>query len=246
MHNKALHKTAIPLRSIDAGELWRWADRASPSPITGAPWTLVGLRVPSDCLRASVAGPYCLCSSMRDKQEYVDMTDESYDGELKQLALDAAETLRRLGAKRSYNEPIFDFDVMALFLREYAQDGDIDRLLDTCLTIDGLSVRAIVTSFFKRFLANVRDIVCSKKGRALAKGADLSAKGLSTALAVWITSAVGAAEPTAVALSTVIILVIGSAAKNSFCEMTDVEILQELKKPTAKGAAQSARPFKHP
>jgi hypothetical protein len=151
--------------------------------------------------------------------------------ELSQLAVDCAHELLSSEAARTpahRYEAHFNIPILHLALIRYAEAGDTEVFLGSDITLHGVAAREVLRDFLKRFLINIREIVCGKEGREAAKAANLSAKGMATAIAVWLTSAVGLSGATAIALSTMTILVIGNAAKKSLCEMTDGEVFDAL------------------
>jgi hypothetical protein len=88
--------------------------------------------------------------------------------------------------------------------------------------------RDVVYEFIAKFLKELRDIICSKRGDRIAKGADLSAKGTATLLAAWIADSLGMQSPIALALGTMIVWVFGSALHGAFCNMSDAAVKKAL------------------
>jgi hypothetical protein len=168
-----------------------------------------------------------------------------HETDLKQLALDNAHLLNALDNAPEYDakfHPNFNMPMLNRALVRYSQDGNTEAFLGPEITLNAVSGRAVLVSFFERFFVNIREVVCGKEGQAAAKAANLSAKGIATALAVWITSAVGVSSATAIALATMTILVIGSAAKKSFCETTEKEFLDTLRKPVLPRRSVKRKP----
>jgi hypothetical protein len=105
-----------------------------------------------------------------------------------------------------------------------------DELAKRSITLDGYRTKEIVYLFVKSFFENIRAVVCGKQGAKAAKAADLSARGVATAIASTAVTSLGSSSALAIAVTTVVLIVLGSAAKKSFCEMTKAEVLAAIEK----------------
>jgi hypothetical protein len=154
------------------------------------------------------------------------------DAELVELATYAISELNRSpGSSGSLLGGSIDRHALNRALQESVEGATEAELLGTNLTVHGYNARDVVRDFIERFFANLRDILCGAEGASVAKASDLSGRGVATALAAWMTTAIGLANPLAIGIATVTIIVIAKATKNSFCQMTKQGILEALEKP---------------
>jgi hypothetical protein len=158
----------------------------------------------------------------------------SYD--LRQLAAHASKELVRDLERPSdgqywlFDSPI-DVERFVEALTSYSNGGQsADELSETPITVDGWRTKEIAYLFVKKFFENIRAVICGKQGAKAAKAADLSAKGVATAIASTVASSLGTSSALAIAVTTVALIVLGGAAKKAFCEMTEAEVLAAIKK----------------
>jgi hypothetical protein len=87
----------------------------------------------------------------------------------------------------------------------------------------------IVLKFLRHWFAEIRAIICEgERLGAATKAADLSSKTIATAIAVWLSNMFGMSSPVAAGLATLILLVLGQAAKEAFCQMTQDQIVSRV------------------
>jgi hypothetical protein len=84
------------------------------------------------------------------------------------------------------------------------------------------TVYAIV--FFRMFLVEIRKLICANRR---GKGVIFTGATAST-VATWILQKFGMLEPFAVGLSALLLIAIGTAARNAFCEITDETFMNAL------------------
>jgi hypothetical protein len=107
---------------------------------------------------------------------------------------------------------------------------ELDEILWWNIAFNGLSIKRVVLGFVERFFYSVREMVCTNEGAKSAKAVDLSAKGVATALASSLVSSLGVSSPIAIGVVAVSLIVIGTAAKSAFCQMTKSEIVSAFDK----------------
>jgi len=119
-------------------------------------------------------------------------------------------------------------DPLALFSPvSMVPEGYVGGSSDTCARI--------VRGFLHHWFTEIRTIICEQEQLgAAAKTADLSNKTVATALAVWLTGIFGITSPVAIGLATLILLVLGQATKDAFCQMTQAQVVNGISLETRK------------
>ena len=83
-----------------------------------------------------------------------------------------------------------------------------------------------VSSFFLIMLRELRTIICGRGKTPRKLGTQSQA--LLTAVAAAIARKVGLDGPSAIGLAVLMLIALGQATKNTFCQMTDPEVLKAL------------------
>ncbi|WP_085904574.1 hypothetical protein [Kiloniella majae] len=118
--------------------------------------------------------------------------------------------------------------------------GDINFILNKFSTKEALSStesistigmggRGWFTSTFNRFvflfLSEIRSAICrDEKKVKISKESNVTFTGAITALASWVCHKFGISGPTAIGISTAVLLTIAYATQGAFCKMTDEEV----------------------
>lgn len=86
--------------------------------------------------------------------------------------------------------------------------------------------RGWAARFVATFLTEIRGAICGADPGHSVEG--LTARGAASAVAGWAVGALGLSNPIAFGIATLVVLVLGSALRTSFCRMTEPEIRASL------------------
>ena len=160
------------------------------------------------------------------------MTDKLFSPiELRELA---AFAIKELGTRPNIvpdNDVLRALNTGMLVSQLYRYSCDqisSEGLASTHLTLDGNSARQLATRFLGAFFDNVRSVICAKKGRRRAETANLSTEGVATAIASTVVTDLGTNNATAIAVTTLVLIVIGDVPGESFCETAQDDLLGTL------------------
>lgn len=130
----------------------------------------------------------------------------------------------------SINITFQDISNLESFLYEQSEEWQ-----EGGISIGGTPERsyAAVASWTRKFLSyfyqELNNIICDKEQfESVTDAADISVKGIVTAIAAWIVKAFGIVQPLAIGIATAVLLVLFKATKGAFCKMSQEEVEQSL------------------
>lgn len=99
-------------------------------------------------------------------------------------------------------------------------------------TIGGIGDSSIVNwtkIFLSQFYKELHDIICiESKMKEINNAADISVKGIVTAIAAWMMNILNITQPLATGIATAVLLILFKATKGAFCNMSKQEVEESL------------------
>lgn len=116
------------------------------------------------------------------------------------------------------------------FLYEELQQLELDEWGEE--KIGGIGDSPVVNwtrKFLSQFYVELHNIICiESKMKEITNAADISVKGIVTAIAAWMMNILNITEPLATGIATAVLLILFKATRGAFCNMSKQEVEESL------------------